>query len=87
MITFSTTRNGTAYRDIIDFRKQILSPVNRDRFVRCFITKLLTYANGEEPTERDFVEVDRTLSKSAANGYRTVDTIAAIIDSPLFRKR
>jgi hypothetical protein len=80
-------RNGTAYRDIIDFRKQVLSPANRDRFVRCFITKLLTYANGEEPTERDFVEVDRILSKSAANGYRTVDTIAAVIDSPLFRKK
>lgn len=50
MIPFSTTRTATAYRDIIDFRKQMLS-------------------------------------KSAANGYRTVDTTAAVIDSPLFRKK
>jgi len=53
-----------------------------DRFVRCFITKLLTYANGEAPAERDFVEVDRILSKSVANGHRTVNTIAAVIEQP-----
>ncbi len=79
--------NGTGYRDIIEFRKQILSNTNRDRFVRCFITKLLIYANGEEPSPSEFGEVDRILTKSAQNGYRTVDTIAAVIDSPLFRKK
>ena len=57
---------------------------NRDRFVRCFITKLLTYANGEEP--KDFSAIERIVAKSAEHDYRIVETIAAVIDSPLFRE-
>lgn len=82
----ATFRNGNEYRDITDYRKQLLTDANRDRFVRCFITKLLTYSNGAEPADADFVEVDRILARSAENGYRIVDTIAAVIDSPLFRE-
>ena len=52
--------------------------------MRCFITKLLTYANGVEP--RDSTQVEKIVAKSAANDYRIVDTIAAVIDSPLFRE-
>ena len=58
----------------------------RDRFVRCFITKLLTYANGVEPGETDFAVIDKILAKSAENDYRIVETISAVIDSPLFRE-
>ena len=58
---------------------------NRDRFIRCFISKLLTYANGSEPTAADFSEIDQILAKSAENDYRIVDTIAAVMNSPLFR--
>ncbi len=78
-------RSGKKYQDIRGFRKQILTDANRDRFVRCFISKLLTYANGIEPSEADFLGVDEILAKSAENDYRIVDTIAAVIDSPLFR--
>lgn len=81
----SKFRNGTEYRDIVGYRKQLLTEANRDRFVRCFIMKLLTYANGVEPSKTDFVEVEKILAKSAENEYRIVDTIAAVIDSPLFR--
>lgn len=77
-------RNGAEYRDITEYRKQILTDANRDRFVRCFITKLLTYANGIAPD--DYSEVERILAKSAEHEYRIVDTIAAVIDSPLFRE-
>ena len=63
-----------------------MTDANRDRFVRCFITKLLTYANGIEPAEADFAAIDQILAKSARQGYRTIDTIAAVIDSPLFRE-
>ena len=62
----------------------MLAKANRDRFVRCFITKLLTYANGEEPD--DYSEVARIAAMSAENDYRIIDTIAAIIHSPLFRE-
>lgn len=78
-------RNGIAYNNIVDFRNLILTDANRDRFVRCFITKLLTYANGEDPSSTDFLEIDNILTKSAENDYRIVDTIAAVVDSPLFR--
>jgi len=80
----SSFRNGTHYRDITEFRKLMLTEANRDRFVRCFITKLLTYANGVEPD--NFPEVEKIVRTSAAHEYRIVDTIAAVIDSPLFRE-
>lgn len=78
-------RNGSEYRNILEFRELMKSDAFRDRFVRCFITKLLTYANGTEPD--DYSELERILAKSAANDYRIVDTIAAVVDSPLFREK
>tara|TARA_R110002049_G_scaffold4601_5_gene32112 strand:- start:161827 stop:164289 length:2463 start_codon:yes stop_codon:yes gene_type:complete len=77
-------QNGSEYENIHGFRKLMQNDANRDRFVRCFITKLLTYANGEEP--HDYTEINDILAKSAENDYRIVDTIAAVIDSPLFRE-
>lgn len=82
----SKFRNGSEYQDIVEYRKQLLTDANRDRFVRCFITKLLTYANGVEPDKTDFAEVEKILVRSAENDYRIVDTISAVIDSPLFRE-
>jgi hypothetical protein len=76
-------RSGIEYRDIVEFRRHMATDANRDGFVRCFITKLLTYANGAEPT--DALQVEQIVAKSAAHQYRIVDTIAAVIDSPLFR--
>ncbi len=75
---------GSGYRDIVEYRRHLLSAQSRERFVRCFVTKLLTYANGREV--EDGPAVDGILSRSAENGYRIVDTIAAVIDSPLFRE-
>lgn len=80
----SSFRNGTSYRDIREFRKLMLTDANRDRFVRCFVTKLLTYANGVEP--KDFSAIEAIVKKSAEHDYRIIDTIAAVIDSPLFRE-
>lgn len=77
-------RSGAEYRNITEFRKLMETDASRDRFVRCFITKLLTYANGTEP--EDYTQIEKILEKSAANGYRIVDTIAAVVDSPLFRE-
>ena len=78
-------RSGAAYSDIVEYRKLLLNDANRNRFVHCFITKLLTYANGSEPHKAEFANIDAILERSAANEYRIVDTIAAVIDSPLFR--
>lgn len=80
----SNFRNGAKYNNITGFRQLMQTKVNRDRFVRCFVAKLLTYANGEEPD--DYSEIEKIVAVSAENGYRIVDTIAAVIDSPLFRE-
>ncbi|QDU37558.1 hypothetical protein Mal4_18720 [Maioricimonas rarisocia] len=80
----ATFRNGANYQDITEFRQLMQTKANRERFVRCFVTKLLTYANGREPD--NYAEVERIVELSAEKDYRIVDTIAAVIHSPLFRE-
>ena len=74
---------GPAYRNIVEFRRYLNEDQNRVRFVRCFIEKLLTYGNGVEPDAP--AEMERIIAKSAEVDYRIVDTIAAVVDSSLFR--
>ena len=78
-----TFRNGDSYNNIREYRRLMNSPTNQRRFVRCFITKLLTYANGVEP--ENYWEIAKLVERSAEHNYRIIDTIAAVIDSPLFR--
>ena len=78
--------NGTEYQGIQGYREILASKVNQDRIIRCFVTKLLTYANGVEPNAADFAEIDRIIKVSAAHDHRMVETIAAVIDSPMFRE-
>jgi mono/diheme cytochrome c family protein len=80
----STFLSGSQYSDIKGFRQLMQNDASRDRFVRCFVTKLLTYANGIEP--QNFTEVEEIVRASAQHDYRIVETIAAVIDSPLFRE-
>ncbi len=74
---------GADYLNIVEFRKHLLDDENRDRFVRCFIEMLLTYANGGKL--ENLSDIETILAKSVENEYRIIDTIAAVIDSPLFR--
>ena len=76
-------RGGEGYGEITEFRRLLRTDRNRDRFVRCFIGKLLTYADGVPPA--DPAGVERILAVSAAHDHRIVDTIAAVVHSPLFR--
>ena len=80
----ATFLSGASYRDISEFRELMKNDASRDRFVRCFVTKLLTYANGVEP--ENFTEIEAIVQQSARHDYRIIDTIAAVIDSPLFRE-
>lgn len=80
-------RNGARYQNIKDFRELLAGQANQERFVRCFINKLLTYANGAEPDAADFGAIEDIRRQSEASDYRIVDTIAAVIHSPLFRNR
>jgi len=76
--------SGAEYHDIVEFRQLMQTKVNRDRFVRCFVTKLLTYSNGEEPD--NYSEIEKIVAKSAEHDYHIVATIAAVIDSSVFRE-
>ena len=58
-------RGGSQYRNIVEYRKLMEANAARDRFVRCFITKLSIYANGTEP--EDYSELEKILEKSAEN--------------------
>lgn len=81
----SSFLSGAQYSDIKEFRALMDTEANRERFVRCFVTKLLTYANGEEPS--DVLAVQRIVDVAAEHDYRIVETVAAVIDSPLFREK
>ena len=83
----ATFRNGAAYRDITEYRAALLTPANRDRFVRSFITKALTSANGAEPAKAHYAEIEKILTHSARHNHQILDTLAALIHSPLFRER
>lgn len=76
--------SGATYKDITEFRKLMQDNTSRDRFVSCFVVKLLTYANGVEP--KSFTEIEAILKQSAMHDYRIIETMAAVIDSPLFRE-
>ncbi len=76
--------DGNRYQDISEFRKLMCSEANQRFFVRCFITKLITYANGQSP--KHYMQIEKLVDKSAESNYRILDTIAAVLDSPLFRE-
>lgn len=78
--------SGAAYKSIEDYRKILADDASQNRIVRCFVTKLLTYANGAEPDKSDFAEINRILEKSKQHEFQIVETVAAVIDSPLFRE-
>ena len=80
----ATFLSGAQYKDVTGFRQLMQNDASRIRFVRCFVSKLLTYANGVEP--ENFTEVEAIVKRSAEHDYKIVDTIAAVIDSPLFRE-
>ncbi|MGJ8724084.1 MAG: DUF1588 domain-containing protein [Roseibacillus sp.] len=82
--TSAQFRSGDSYQDITEFRAILQNDLNRERFVKSFVEKLLLYSNGAEPDTSDFAEIDQILLKSAAHDYRIIETLAAVIDSPLF---
>ncbi len=76
--------SGAEYKDITDFRQLMKNDVSQKRMVKCFVTKLLTFANGVEPD--NYTAIDAIVNKSAEHDYRIVETIAAVVDSPLYRE-
>lgn len=80
----ATFLSGDHYDDISQYREIMRGDVNKRRFVRCFVMKLMTYANGVEPNH--YSEIESIVEQSAKHDYKIVETIAAVIHSPLFRE-
>lgn len=76
--------SGAEYKDITEFRQLMKNDVSQKRIVKCFVTKLLTFANGVEPD--NYSAIDAIVNKSAEHEYRLIETNAAVMDSPLFRE-
>ena len=76
--------SGAQYKDITEFRQLMKNDVSRKRIVKCFVTKLLTFANGVEPD--NYSAIDAIVNQSSKHDYRLIETIAAVMDSPLFRE-
>ncbi len=60
---------------------------NPDAFVRNFVEKMMTYALGRglEPSDRQAIDTIR--QRLAADGYRFVTLLEAIVESPVFQQR
>ena len=76
--------SGAEYKDITEFRQLMKNEVSQKRIVKCFVTKLLTFANGVEPD--NYSAIEAIVAKSSEHDYRLIETIAAVMDSPLFRE-
>ncbi|MCF6312991.1 MAG: DUF1588 domain-containing protein [Verrucomicrobiales bacterium] len=79
-----TTPDGKAFKDIIEFKKLLLS--NPTPIARGTTKKLLTYALGRAPGFSDRPTIDRLTTESAKKNYAMRSLIHAIIQSPTFQQ-
>lgn len=67
--------------------KTILSEHRRERFVACFLEKMLGYALGRELQYFDQCAVDQLTSTLSQDDYRFSSLVTQIVESEPFRKR
>jgi hypothetical protein len=79
----SQLANGRKYEGIHDF-KEIMESQDR-KIVACFIRKLITYINGQEPGYEMDAEVDRLVALSRQQNYKIINTMIAVFQSPYIR--
>ncbi|WP_237607512.1 DUF1592 domain-containing protein [Roseimaritima sediminicola] len=81
-----TLPSGESYTDFTSF-KEVLKDSRADRFTRCLVEKMLTYATGRhmEPTDR--FEIDEICENVRAEdgGLRTM--VVEVLTSEIFRSR
>jgi len=67
--------------------RQVLLKTKKERFVRCFVEKLLTYALGRGLEYYDRCAVDKIVAAAKTADYRFSAVVEAIVESEPFQKR
>jgi mono/diheme cytochrome c family protein len=80
-----TLADGRSFADFEGFR-QLLN-ADPERLARAFVTQLVIYATGGEPTFEDRAEIDRIVAATASNHYGVRSLVHAIAASRLFREK
>ena len=77
--------NGKKIAGMNDLKKSILD--KKDGFVRCLVTKMLTYSLGRGIEPSDQCTVDDICNSVKQNNYRFSSILTGIVNSDAFKKR
>lgn len=75
--------NGERYANVAEFRAIMLEKY-RDEVIRGFISKLITYGRGREPSLGEREWIDRLVDQAKRNEYRMRPMLLSIVSSPEF---
>jgi len=81
-----TLVTGESFKGATELKK-ILVESKKNEFVRCFTSKLLTYALGRGLEYQDKCAVDEIMATSKLDGYRFSSVIVSLVKSVPFQKR
>jgi hypothetical protein len=79
------TAQGEPFADIAAFQELALA--KPELIARAFVTQMLTYATGAEPSYSDRNEIERILSESEARKFGVRSLIHALAESRLFQNK
>jgi hypothetical protein len=80
-----TLPSGRAFHDLVEYKQALLA--EKERFVRGFTQKLLTYALGRSVGATDRETVDAIVEQLERNDYRMQSLLQAVVASEPFRMK
>ncbi|MFN0075577.1 MAG: DUF1592 domain-containing protein [Prosthecobacter sp.] len=79
------TAQGEPFADLASFQELALA--KPELITRAFVTQMLTYATGAEPSYSDRNEIERILSETKAGKFGLRSLIHTMAESPLFQNK
>jgi hypothetical protein len=79
------TAQGEPFNDLASFQELALA--KPELIARAFVTQMLTYATGAEPSYSDRNEIERILSETKAGKFGLRSLIHTMAESPLFQNK
>ena len=79
------TAQSEPFQDLADFQRLALA--KPELIARAFVTQMLTYATGAEPSYADRREIERILTETKAGNFGVRSLIHAITQSDLFHSK
>jgi hypothetical protein len=79
------TAQGEPFADLASFQELALA--KPELIARAFVTQILTYATGAEPSYSDRNEIERILSESETRKFGVRSLIHALAESRLFQNK